>query len=522
MSNKIILERTVTKKEPLVYVAASDALSGHISKADYTCDGTDDEQQIQDALDSLENTNGCVLLSEGTFNADITGITLYDYVSLKGVGRGATILKQNATNTTLINAEADRVTISDMWLQMPTSDSGDTIQATGTGNIIGNLIISGGTSTSNHIHVTDSFSCNIHDITGQGGVGNVLRFDHSGSYFYGNGKVSNVQCSPKADCTGIYMDANNNLIHFSGINFVTGLTTGNGIKGIHLDGCNGCTWQMIDLEGLDYGVYCEDASNHLFNWLYSTAKNTDIYLDEDSGNNIFIGQKNGTNTWKIVNNGRRELSRRNIFINTNKYIHEIEPPIFYDDFIGAAINPIWHSNITPTLSNGLITLLTGSTTGNTARIDFNGNGGYKDLYETYMEFKAKRTTTGTYDVYMGLTNSTFNANNHAAYFRALNTDENWQCCVSGSACTPTYTPPYTVDTGVPVDTALHTFKIKKDNYMTGVQFFIDDVHVGDLRHCVPATNIYREPVFEVITQEDAANSISIDYVLLQQGRALTP
>lgn len=48
-------------------VAASDATAREIAAADYTCDGTADEVQINTALDLIRATGGTVILSSGTF-----------------------------------------------------------------------------------------------------------------------------------------------------------------------------------------------------------------------------------------------------------------------------------------------------------------------------------------------------------------------------------------------------------------------------------------------------------------------
>jgi parallel beta-helix repeat protein len=64
--------------------------------ADYTCDGTADNVQIQAAIDSLGSEGGTVELSEGTFVV-ATGIVLDSNVTLSGQGPGSTILDCSAT-----------------------------------------------------------------------------------------------------------------------------------------------------------------------------------------------------------------------------------------------------------------------------------------------------------------------------------------------------------------------------------------------------------------------------------------
>jgi len=49
-------------------VAAADASPASKAKAAYVCDGTDDQVEIQNALDRLESSGGVVELSEGNFH----------------------------------------------------------------------------------------------------------------------------------------------------------------------------------------------------------------------------------------------------------------------------------------------------------------------------------------------------------------------------------------------------------------------------------------------------------------------
>lgn len=76
-------------------VAASNASAKSKSQADYVCDGTNDQVEIQAAIDALPTGGGKVLLSEGTY--DITAlVTLPSYTALEGEGP-STILRANAS-----------------------------------------------------------------------------------------------------------------------------------------------------------------------------------------------------------------------------------------------------------------------------------------------------------------------------------------------------------------------------------------------------------------------------------------
>ena len=82
-------------------------------KADFTCDGTDDQEMLNKAINFLSASGGVIYLLEGTYNISaallagetITGIVPHSKTSLIGTGR-ATILRvaSGASNVNVINA----------------------------------------------------------------------------------------------------------------------------------------------------------------------------------------------------------------------------------------------------------------------------------------------------------------------------------------------------------------------------------------------------------------------------------
>jgi len=107
------------------------------TKADFTCDGVDDQQEINMAINSLPASGGIVHLLEGTYNISanllegetIAGIVPHSDVAIFGTGRG-TILKVKASvgNLNVINAlNVNNVHIARMKI--------DGNSRTGTGNI---------------------------------------------------------------------------------------------------------------------------------------------------------------------------------------------------------------------------------------------------------------------------------------------------------------------------------------------------------------------------------------------------
>jgi len=104
-----ITDRRVTvapKATATFIVAASD--SEQPSRADWQCSGTDDDVQIQAALDALPATGGLVMLTEGTYDIQTT-INLTSFDNLMGQREMATSL---VANTALSGAVIQAVAIS--------------------------------------------------------------------------------------------------------------------------------------------------------------------------------------------------------------------------------------------------------------------------------------------------------------------------------------------------------------------------------------------------------------------------
>src|SRR5688572_24556893 len=72
---------TIPPRGATLTVAASDATASFKATADYLCDGTADEAQINSALDALGASGGTVLLSEGTFTVANAGSVVADSVT---------------------------------------------------------------------------------------------------------------------------------------------------------------------------------------------------------------------------------------------------------------------------------------------------------------------------------------------------------------------------------------------------------------------------------------------------------
>jgi len=138
--------RTATK-----VVAASDASDAAIDRADYVCDGTADNVQIQLAIDALPTGGGKVELSEGTF---VLAAQLYrDIANVTIQGQGwNTILKR-----------ADDTVFADVY----TPDSAAILKLVNDGWIVKDLAIDG--NESNNRTDTEGMGVQVY-----GGSGNII------------------------------------------------------------------------------------------------------------------------------------------------------------------------------------------------------------------------------------------------------------------------------------------------------------------------------------------------------------
>jgi parallel beta-helix repeat protein len=89
--------------ETSVVVAALDASTFSLGRADYFCNGVEDDKIIQAALDQLPASGGRIRLTEGTFKFGATGLTLPpSNVTLEGLGMGVTILLATVVISSMI------------------------------------------------------------------------------------------------------------------------------------------------------------------------------------------------------------------------------------------------------------------------------------------------------------------------------------------------------------------------------------------------------------------------------------
>ena len=155
----LMMRRKNASQSATFVVAASNSL--HPERADYVCDGVDDQVEIQAAIDAAYVAGGGkVSVLDGTYN--ITGnINLKSFSALFGQGAG-TILKvpdnTNSTHLKIINIEdCAYVHVSDLKI-----DGNKANQSSGRED---GIYIKGLTS---HVKITNLFIYNIYGVEGNG------------------------------------------------------------------------------------------------------------------------------------------------------------------------------------------------------------------------------------------------------------------------------------------------------------------------------------------------------------------
>jgi parallel beta-helix repeat protein len=96
-------------------VAANNSLD--TARADYICDGTADDVQIQEALDDLPAVGGKVVLLEGSYATE-SNITIPANTTFEGQGSSTTITASDASITNAITIDGDNICIRDMQVYL--------------------------------------------------------------------------------------------------------------------------------------------------------------------------------------------------------------------------------------------------------------------------------------------------------------------------------------------------------------------------------------------------------------------
>jgi len=266
-ADHVISDASKSKNNVTLIVAASNSLD--TSRADYVCDGIDDDETIQEALDDLPAGGGSVILLEGTYELSNL-IYTHDYTQIKGQGY-STVLQTIGNHRVISIATDDGVIIQDL-------------------KIVGS---GAGHAANDGIYITASNNVTVHNVRCEdcGGNGIEVTGVSDNITLTNNFQISNEN-------HGIYAHGTSRNIIFSGNH-----SKENGGIGIYL---------YTSTAGSFVNNVVEDNVNHGI-LLYSSSDNTvcnnvvmgndsgdtgtwdGIIVDHDSDNNTIVGNRCGEN-----------------------------------------------------------------------------------------------------------------------------------------------------------------------------------------------------------------------------------
>lgn len=108
----VVTDESKPKNFTTLIVAASNSLD--TSRADYVCDGVNDQEEINAAILALPAQGGRISLLEGTFTTTAVITIAGDSISLFGVGRATRITGDFAGN--MINITGDWCTVNNIYV----------------------------------------------------------------------------------------------------------------------------------------------------------------------------------------------------------------------------------------------------------------------------------------------------------------------------------------------------------------------------------------------------------------------
>ena len=231
---------------------------------DYLCDGTNDQEEIIQALNALPATGGEVVILDGTYNITASINIPKDNVSLRGNGN-ATILKRmyNSTSTSSGATARGLITLNEK--------SGCKIQG---------LQIDGNRAT---YAARNNYGIYLYSSSDNTVTGNTCNNNDSGIYL-----------SSSSDNTVTGNTCNNNdygiYLYSSSDNTVTGNTCNNSYSGIDIHSSSDNTITGNTCNNSNYGIRLYSSSNNN-TATGNTCNNNDngIYLYSSSNNNTITG-----------------------------------------------------------------------------------------------------------------------------------------------------------------------------------------------------------------------------------------
>ena len=259
--------RTATK-----IVAANDSLDK--TMADYVCDGTADQEEINAAINALPTFGGRVLLLEGTYNISSPITILKNNVTLEGQGAGTKLFLVNGANCNVIQVGNGSIALEGIRIANLRIDGN---KANQTKTVYGILFYgaSGYLITKSIIEnciVENCYDCGIF------------------LYYSNNNTITGNQANSNSS-NGIRLDLSNN-------NTITGnQVDSNEEEGMSFNSShnNTVTGNQVNSNGLD-GISFEYSNNNTITGNQANSNtNPGIYLNSSHNNTVIGNQVNSNN-----------------------------------------------------------------------------------------------------------------------------------------------------------------------------------------------------------------------------------
>lgn len=262
-ADHVVSDESRPKNNVTLIVAASNSLD--TTRADYVCDGVDDDETIQEAINALPAWGGSIVLLEGTFNLSNL-IYTENYVQIRGQGY-STILATTGNHRVVSVASDDGVILQDFL-----------VSGSGAGN-----------AANDGVYISLSNNVTVHNVRCENCGGNGIEV---------TGVSDDVHLSDNFmlnnEGHGIYAHGTSRNIIFSGNH-----GNSNGGNGIFiLNSTAGIFTDNVTEENVNHGILVSGSSDNIIsnnqssgNDSGNTASFDGICVQSNSDNNVITGNR---------------------------------------------------------------------------------------------------------------------------------------------------------------------------------------------------------------------------------------
>ena len=311
---------------------------------DYLCDGTNDQEEIIQALNDLPATGGEVVILDGTYNITASINIPKDNVSIRGSGNATTLKRMyNSTNTDSGATAKGLITLNEksgckiQGLQI------DGNKATYTASYNYGIYLSsssdntvtGNTCNNNYY----SYGIYLSSSSDNTVTGNTCNNNSYGIYFdsSNNNTVTGNTCNNNSNGISLAYSSNNNTVtgnicnnnyysiylYLSSSNTVTGNTCNNNSNGIYLSSSSDNTVTGNICNNNYYSIYLYSSSNNTVTGNTCNNNSYGIFLLSSSNNTVT------SNTYNNNSDGIYLLSSNNNTVTGNTCIRGTGTPEDY-------------------------------------------------------------------------------------------------------------------------------------------------------------------------------------------------